>query len=77
MDANGEMEGRNDWGSEEQGRWRVDDSGCMCVTWEGYWENWCGMAFKVDDEIKFYDSISGKWRTSFHQILQGSQDLSV
>jgi len=77
MNANGDMQAKNDWGSEETGRWSVANDGSMSVEWEGYWEDWSALAFKVDDEIKFYDSISGKWRTTFHQIMQGEQDLEV
>ena len=77
MNANGEMEAKNDWGSDETGRWSVDNDGCISVAWEGYWEDWSGPAFKVGDEIKFYDSISGKWRTTFHQIMQGEQALEI
>ena len=77
MDANGEMTGRNDWGSDEQGRWSVNNRGHLSVTWDGYWEDWSGVAFQVDREIKFYDTASGKWRTSFHNIMQGEQDLDI
>ena len=77
MNANGSMEAKNDWDSHEEGRWSVDENGYLSVEWDGYWEDWSGMGFKVDDEIKFYDSKTGKWRTSFHNIVQGEQDLDV
>ena len=77
MDSKGAMEGKNDWGSTEFGIWDIDDNGCLTVEWEGYWEDWSGVAFKVEDEIKFYDIKSGKWRTTFHTIIKGEQRLEV
>jgi len=77
MNANGEMDGRNDWGSNEAGKYTIDDDGYLSVTWQGYWEDWSGLAFKVDGAIKFYDAQSGRWRTTFTHILQGKQDLHV
>jgi hypothetical protein len=77
MNANGEMEGKNDWGSDEFGKWNIDGKGYLSVEWEGYWENWSGMGFKVEDEIKFYDKKTGKWRTTFNNIMPGEQDLDV
>ncbi len=77
MDANGEMEGKNDWGSDEFGKWNIDDNGYLSVKWEGYWEDWTAVAFKVNDEIKFYNIKDGTWQTTFNNIMPGEQDLDV
>ncbi len=77
MNSNGEVEGKNDWGSTESGRWSVDENGYLSVEWDGYWEAWSGVAFKVDDEVKFYNLQDGTWQTTFHKILEGEHDLDV
>ena len=77
MNVTGDMQAKNDWGSEEQGSWSVDSEGYLSVKWEGYWEDWSGVAFKIDDVIKFYDVSSGKWRTTFHYIAEGEEELDV
>jgi hypothetical protein len=77
MNANGEMEAQNDWGTYEEGKWKVDEHGCLTVEWDGYWEDWTGVAFQVDNELKFYDIESGKWRTSFDSIVKGKHPLEM
>lgn len=77
MNANGEMEAKNDWGSDESGQWHIDDNGYFSVAWEGYWEDWTAVAFKVNDEIKFYNMEDGRWMTTFHTIIPGEHDLNV
>jgi len=77
MNANGEMEAQNDWGTYEEGKWKVDENGYFTVEWDGYWEDWTGVAFQVDNELKFYDLKSGKWRTSFDSIVKGKHPLEV
>jgi hypothetical protein len=77
MDANGEIESKNDWGSHVFGRYTIDDNGVFNVEWDGYWDAWSGVAFLIEDEIKFYDVKTGKWRTTFNTITQGKRDLEV
>ena len=77
MNANDQVTGKNDWGSYEEGRWSIDKNGLLSVSWEGYWEEWTGVAFKVDDAIKFYDIQTGRWRTTFNHIKKGEHDLTV
>jgi len=77
MNANGEMNGKNDWGSYEEGNYTIDEDGHLSVAWDGYWEEWTGVAFKVANEIKFYDTNSGIWRTTFNNITKGEQSLAI
>jgi hypothetical protein len=77
MDANGEIESKNDWGSHVFGRYTIDEEGLFSVEWEGYWDAWSGVAFLIGSEIKFYDAKTGKWRTTFNTITQGRYDLEV
>ena len=77
MDANGEIESKNGWGSHVFGRYTIDDNGVFNVEWDGYWDAWSGVAFLIEGEIKFYDAKTGKWRTTFNAITQGKRDLEV
>jgi len=77
MDPNGEMEAKNDWGSEEFGSWSVDDAGRLTVSWKGYWEEWTAVAFRIEGEIKFYNIEDGSWQTTFHELLPGRQALDL
>jgi hypothetical protein len=77
MNKNGTMIGKNDWGSLEEGSWSVFSNGCLSVKWQGYWEDWIALAFKIDNQIKFYDLESGEWRTTFNKIEKGKQSLEV
>jgi hypothetical protein len=77
MDANGEIESKNDWGSHVFGRYTIDEDGLFSVEWDGYWDAWSGVAFLIEGEIKFYDVKTGKWRTTFNAITQGKRDLEV
>jgi hypothetical protein len=76
MNKNGTMVGSNDWGSLEKGQWSIYRNGYLCVMWDGYWENWIAKAFKIGEEIKFYDIESGEWRTTFNKIVKGEQSLN-
>jgi len=77
MDPNGEMEAKNDWGSEESGSWSIDEEGCLSVSWEGYWENWTAVAFLIEGKIKFYNIEDGSWQTTFHEVMPGRQALDI
>jgi len=77
MNANGEMEAKNDWGSHIFGHYTIDDNGLFSVTWDGYWDEWTGVAFKTHKEIRFYNIVDGRWMTTFTDIKLGKQNLDV
>jgi len=77
IDTSGEMLGKNDWGSNESGRWSLNNLGHFSVEWDGYWEAWTALAFKIDETIKFYDLVSGQWKTTFNTIVDGKQSLDL
>jgi hypothetical protein len=77
IDANGDIESKNDWGSHIFGHYTIKDNGHFSVEWDGYWDEWTGIAFEIAEEIKFYDIHTGKWRTTFHNILEGKHPLEV
>jgi hypothetical protein len=56
---------------------QINSDGHLKFEWDGYLEDWSAIEFQVDDEIKFYDIDSGKWRTTFHKILKGEHDLVI
>ena len=77
MNENGEMEAKNDWGSHVFGHYSIDDEGYFSVSWDGYWDDWTGIAFETHKEIRFYNIEDGRWMTTFTDIAQGKQDLEV
>ena len=73
----GTVEGENDLKSFNEGRWSVNDDGGYSVEWDGYWEDWTGFAYHVDGEIMFFDSTTGKWRTTYTKVVEGEEPLEV
>ena len=74
---NGEIEGINDLGTFEKGRWSVNTDGLYSVNWARYWENWSAYAYRVGTDIKFYDTTTQKWLTTFNNIVKGELPLEV
>ncbi len=65
----GTIEGKNDLGSFVTGKWFVNSiEKTFSVEWDGYWDNWTGRAYEVNDEIKFYDTTTLNWRTTFNNF---------
>ncbi len=63
------MEGVNNVGCRNSGEWLVDrDSNTMTVKWDNGWDHTTTRAYDVDGEIKFYDSDTGIWRTTFQKL---------
>jgi hypothetical protein len=77
IDVNGEIESKNDWSSHVLGRYTIDEKEHFHVEWDGYWDTWTGVVFEIEGHLKFYDTQTGKWRTTFNTIVQGKQDLEV
>jgi len=69
IDKDGNMEGENDLGSHRFGKCFIDMSNNTITTkWESGWDNWTGRAYDVNGEIKFFDTTSLKWRTTFKSL---------
>jgi len=77
MSPDGKMEAKNDWGSHLFGQYSIDENGYFSVTWEGYWDEWTGVAFKTYQEVRFYNTKNGKWITTFTDIKPGRHDLTI
>ena len=75
--SNGTIEGQNNVGSYNEGRWKVTDHNTMSVEWDGYWEDWEGCAYRVNDEIMFFDLHTDKWRTTYTLVEDGELPTDV
>ena len=75
--SDGTVEGQNDVGSYNEGRWKVNSDATFSVEWEGYWEDWTGFAYKVANEIMFFDSTTNKWRTTYTLVEDGKLPIDV
>jgi len=66
IDRNGTIEGRNNVGVHDSGRWSIDlEDGSFTVRWDGGWDNTTTYACDVGEEIRFFDRDTSQWRTTF------------
>lgn len=66
---NGTMEGTNNAGSHNLGEWSVNPKdSTFTVKWNNGWDHTTTRAYGVDGKIKFYDSETGLWRTTFKEL---------
>jgi len=77
IDPDGSVNGTNDWGSYEEGEWSIGDDHIFTVSWDGYWEDWSAYAFHIDGEVKFYEQLTGQWKTTFDAIKDGDLPLEL
>jgi len=70
--ADGTIEGQNNVASYNKGRWQVNEDDSLSLEWDGSWEDWSAFAYKVGDEIMFFDITTGLWRTTFSLIEAGT-----
>jgi len=78
IDDKGEMEGENDLGRHVFGKALLNmKENTLTTEWDGYWDNWTGRAYDVNGEIKFFDTTSLQWRTTFKTIEQGKGEIKV
>ncbi|RUT78979.1 hypothetical protein [Ancylomarina longa] len=78
IDNKGNMEGVNDLGSHHFGKNIIDmDNDTLTTQWDSGWDNWTGRAYDVDGEIKFFDTSTLVWRTTFKFFENGKKKLKV
>ncbi len=78
IDEAGNMEGENDLGSHRFGKNIIDmNNNTLTTIWNSGWDNWTGRAYDVNGEIKFYDTTTLKWRTTFKTFEDGKKTLIV
>ena len=66
IDNRGEMEGENDLGSHHFGKNIINmENNTLETQWDCGWDNWIGRGYDVDGEIKFFDTTTLEWRTTF------------
>ena len=72
------MEGTNNVGSYNTGRWTVDETAnTFSVEWDQSWATSTTRAYSIGEEIHFFDADTGLWRMSFTEVVQGKQPLEV
>jgi len=78
VDQDGRMEGTNNVGSYNTGRWTVDETAnTFSVEWDQSWATSTTRAYSIGEEIHFFDADTGLWRMSFTEVVQGKQPLEV
>ena len=75
-DANGSMEGENDFGAHHHGTWIINNkNNTFTVVWDYGWHNWTCRAYDVNGEIMFFDTTTAKWMTTFKIFKEGKQKI--
>lgn len=78
INRDGTMEGKNDIGTHSFGDWSVNmKDNSFTVIWDSYWDNTTSRAYDVDGEIKFFDSRTCQWRTTFKKFEDGRRALKI
>ncbi len=78
LDEDGNVEGENDLGKHVFGKISINmNDNTLTTKWDGYWDNWTGRAYDVNGEIKFFDTTSLQWRTTFKTFEEGKQTIKV
>ena len=63
---NGTANGINNVGSFDSGNWRIDfEKHTLQLEWKNAWIDTITRAYNVNGNIEFYDTDTGKWRTTF------------
>ena len=78
LGKDGSIEGINDLGSFVTGKWHInDEDNTLSLVWDGYWHNWTGRAYEVNNEIKLFDTTTLLWRTTFKLFEDGKKEFLV
>ncbi|OYT16315.1 MAG: hypothetical protein B7C24_08415 [Bacteroidetes bacterium 4572_77] len=78
IDDKGNMEGENDLGSHHFGINIIDmKNDTLTTQWDKGWHNWTGRAYDIDGEIKFFDTTTLEWRTTFNTLEEGKKTIKV
>ena len=78
IDDKGNMEGENDLGSHHFGINIINmNNDTLTTQWDRGWHNWTGRAYDVEGEIKFFDTTTLEWRTTFKIFEEGKKALAV
>ncbi len=71
-------EGKNHLGVHNFGVCSFDDeANTMTVTWQQGWHHTTTRAYRVGNDILFFDVDTGRWRQTFSEFVPGRQTLDV
>lgn len=74
----GRIEGQNNVESYNEGRWSVEEKdNTLSLAWDGYWEDWTAIGYKVNDEFMFFDTDTGKWRITLTLLEKGILPIDI
>jgi hypothetical protein len=69
IDEHDKMTGTNDLGTQDIGQCIFDEThNTLSTKWINGWDNWTGRAYEIENNIKFFDTGNGMWRTTFKKI---------
>lgn len=75
---NGIIQGQNHVGSYNEGKWSVNEKdNSLSLTWDGYWEDWTAVGYKVNDEFMFFNTDTGTWRITMTLVEQGKLPTEI
>ena len=76
INADGSLEGMNNYGHYDVGRWSVDDDRhALIVAWQHGWDNTTTRLHALGDEIRMHDAETGKWRSSLVPVTGEKHDI--
>ena len=73
----GRVKGENSVGTYDKGRWKVHNDNSMSIVWEGSWKDGTNFAYKVNDEIMLFDTITEEWETTYTLVQNGKLPTDV
>ncbi len=69
INKDGTIEGKNNVGSHNFGEWIIDmKDNTLTLQWDSGWDNNTARVYDVNEELHFYDTTTGLWRTTFKEI---------
>jgi len=63
ISADGSLTGRNNFGTEDTGRWQVGGD-LLQLVWDRRWDHTVTQAYRIGEILHFFDAYTGNWRMS-------------
>ena len=67
LNEDGTLWGRNNYGTEDVGKWTISDTGEMTVSWQSYWDAHTTRVYLENGVLHLFDIDTGNWRTSMFE----------
>lgn len=61
--SDGVLWGRNNYGTEDTGRWAIAENGEMVVSWQNYWDAHTTRIYEDSGILHLFDTDTGNWRS--------------